>query len=205
MTSFNPPAPGTELPVPGGANTSSNDATAAALHTMLSAMAILTQPHPPDAAVPVASRVSLGPTVVVPTAATVPAAPASPPAASASPPPAPASPPPAPAAPPAVAAPAHPLPGLRTSGPWIAGSMFLVVPTQHLQAIVEPTYATPEEAPRWYSITKGKYVGVTTNNALAVAAVSGVSGFNMKKHRTQLLALAEFNLMHDYHMVTILV
>ncbi|KAK6993082.1 hypothetical protein R3P38DRAFT_3224092 [Favolaschia claudopus] len=173
MTNLNTPAPGTATSVPGGAAPAAAD-TAAALQTVLAAMAHLTMPSS------------------TPTPSAPPAPTASPAIAA----PAPAAPAPAPVTPPVPA-------GLRTQGPWLAGWLYLVVPPQHLQHIAEPTYDNPDDAPRWYSINKGRYVGVTTNNGLALNAVSGVSG--SKKHRSQVAALAAFNQMLDYGMVAVLV
>ncbi|KAJ6448364.1 hypothetical protein C8R45DRAFT_948048 [Mycena sanguinolenta] len=109
------------------------------------------------------------------------------------------------AAPAAAALPPAPVPapasaGLRTQGPWVAGSLFVVIPPQHLQAIPE-AIANDDDPPLWYCITRGKYVGVTLSNPLALGAVVGVSGSRMKSYKTQLLALQAFNEMLDYHMV----
>ncbi|KAJ7435120.1 hypothetical protein B0H11DRAFT_2257619 [Mycena galericulata] len=75
------------------------------------------------------------------------------------------------------------------------GGFYVVIPPAPLLPIAEPI---------WYCITKGRYVGVTLNNALALAAVVGVSGGNMKGYKTQALALAAFNELLQYHMVAVI-
>ncbi|KAJ7080883.1 hypothetical protein C8R43DRAFT_1143054 [Mycena crocata] len=121
---------------------------------------------------------------------------------------------PAPAAP-AIVAPAAPAPvlpapsvtptptGFFTSGPWIAGNLYLVVPTGPLLPI-GPLEDTDVEGPVWYCITKGRYVGITLSNALALSAVVGVRHCCMKSYKTQALALAAFNELRPYGMVNIL-
>ncbi|KAJ7801667.1 hypothetical protein B0H14DRAFT_3782630 [Mycena olivaceomarginata] len=108
------------------------------------------------------------------------------------------------------AAPAVPTPtpaqvpaGFRTRGPWIAGSLFIVVPPEHLMPIPEAPVDSEDDFPLWYCITKGKYIGITLSNPLALAAVVGVSGSRMKAYKTQVLALEAFNEMLDYHMVAV--
>ncbi|KAK6969084.1 hypothetical protein R3P38DRAFT_2814966 [Favolaschia claudopus] len=72
---------------------------------------------------------------------------------------------------PAAAAAGAPPNTFRTTAPWVVGFLYLVVPAEHLTAIAEqPQSVSEEEAPLWYCITKGKYVGVTLNHPLALAA-----------------------------------
>ncbi|KAK7008538.1 hypothetical protein R3P38DRAFT_3210865 [Favolaschia claudopus] len=78
----------------------------------------------------------------------------------------------------------------QSHGPWIAGIMYEVVPAQPLGAVPEEWSFTTRV---WYCITKGKYVGVTRNNSLALGAVVGVSGGTMRSFKTQALALQSFN------------
>ncbi|KAJ7105138.1 hypothetical protein C8R43DRAFT_1140639 [Mycena crocata] len=104
------------------------------------------------------------------------------------------------AAAPIVAAPA-PI-GFLTTGPWVAGGLYVVVPTGPLLPIAEPEYAV-DEGPIWYCITKGKYVGLTLSNALALSAVVGVSGGTMKGYKAQTEALATFNEMRQYGFVVV--
>ncbi|KAJ7097099.1 hypothetical protein B0H15DRAFT_797819 [Mycena belliarum] len=92
--------------------------------------------------------------------------------------------------------------GFHTAGPWVAGSLYLVVPTGPLLPIAED--ATGEETPAWYCITRGHYVGVTLSNPLALAAVSGVGSSSMKGYKTQALALAAFNQMLSFQMVVVI-
>ncbi|KAK6992843.1 hypothetical protein R3P38DRAFT_3224665 [Favolaschia claudopus] len=110
----------------------------------------------------------------------------------------------APAPAPALAALVPVIPGgLRTSGPWNVGFLYIVVPPQHLAAIPDPTPQNAESLPVWYAISKGRFVGVTLSNALALAATTGVSGASMKSHKTQVLALAAFNEALDFNSITI--
>ncbi|KAJ7930225.1 hypothetical protein B0H13DRAFT_2309928 [Mycena leptocephala] len=59
---------------------------------------------------------------------------------------------------------------------------------------------TGGDAPSWYAITRGLYVGITLSNALAVSAVVGVCGSSMKGYTTQAFALAAFNELLAYNM-----
>jgi hypothetical protein len=56
----------------------------------------------------------------------------------------------------------------------------------------------------WYCITRDLYVGITLNNSLALAAVIGVSCGAMKGHKTQSKALAMFNEMLAFNMVSVI-
>jgi hypothetical protein len=112
---------------------------------------------------------------------------------------------PAPASPPTVAVVSTattatvPAPSvLRTSGPWVVEGLYLVVPTGPLTAIVDDGAEH-----LWYCITKGRYVGVTTVNALAIAAVSGVSSGSMISHKTQALAVGSFNSLLSLGLIEI--
>ncbi|KAJ7932990.1 hypothetical protein B0H13DRAFT_1856600 [Mycena leptocephala] len=87
----------------------------------------------------------------------------------------------------------------RTRGPWVASALYKVVPGGPLVAVAEDE--TSEENPLWYCITKGLYVGVTLNNALALGAVSGVSRSSMKSFKSQVLVLACFNELLEYGMM----
>ncbi|KAJ7751469.1 hypothetical protein B0H14DRAFT_3513253 [Mycena olivaceomarginata] len=197
MTSFTPAAPGAEghPSAPVAALPAGNDPeTVAALHTLVLALSHtrVTSPESPAAAAV--------PATAPPPAAALPAAPVAAPAAVAA----------APAtvvaasavvAAPAVAAPAHV--GFQTRGPWVAGALFLVVPTGPLTHI--PEDPAPEGLETlWYCITRGKYIGLTTNNSLAMAAVIGVSRSSMKSYKTQALAVAAFNEMLQFNLVQIL-
>ncbi|KAJ7704634.1 hypothetical protein B0H14DRAFT_2647593 [Mycena olivaceomarginata] len=77
----------------------------------------------------------------------------------------------------------------RATGPWEAGFVFSIVPPQALTAI--PVADGNEEV--WYGIVRGKYVGVTQSQALALNAVLGVSNNSMRGYKTLSLALGAFN------------
>ncbi|KAJ6518241.1 hypothetical protein C8R47DRAFT_1205305 [Mycena vitilis] len=104
-------------------------------------------------------------------------------------------------APPAAGAPSlRPAPtAFRSSAPWVAGALYHVVPAAALVSIPEDGDETD-----WYAIYRGLYVGITLNNALATAAVVGVSGSSMKGHKTQDRALAAFNEMLLYHQIVVI-
>ncbi|KAJ7083931.1 hypothetical protein B0H15DRAFT_951684 [Mycena belliarum] len=93
--------------------------------------------------------------------------------------------------------------GFLVHGPWLVGLLFQVVPTSPLLAIVETEEQAQEER-FWYCITRGRYVGVTLSNALAIGAVSGVSRSSMKSYKSQQAALESFNDALRYNMVTVL-
>ncbi|KAK6975115.1 hypothetical protein R3P38DRAFT_3238014 [Favolaschia claudopus] len=100
----------------------------------------------------------------------------------------------------APATPSQPL--LRTTGPWIVGYFYIVVPPQHLAAIPE-TPEAGEESGVWYCISKGRYVGVTLVHSVALAAIVGVSGGSMRSYKTQVKALDAFNAALDFHSVAV--
>ncbi|KAJ7076781.1 hypothetical protein C8R43DRAFT_966178 [Mycena crocata] len=88
---------------------------------------------------------------------------------------------------PPASAPVHLLPAfLRTAGPWMAGLLYGVVPSMPLGAI-------PDNNDKWFAITRGKYVGLTRNSAISLAAVTSVSTGMAEKHASQAEALAYFN------------
>ncbi|KAJ7865253.1 hypothetical protein B0H13DRAFT_1898646 [Mycena leptocephala] len=74
-----------------------------------------------------------------------------------------------------------PGPRVYTSAPWIAGRMYAVVP-------LSPLAATPETEETWYSITKGRFVGVTNIHAFDQASIIRVSGAAHQAHTTQAAA-----------------
>ncbi|KAJ7909715.1 hypothetical protein B0H13DRAFT_2330064 [Mycena leptocephala] len=119
--------------------------------------------------------------------------------------PAPAPAPPATVQPPVVAGLAPtPVVGFCTQGPWVAGALYVVVPTAPLLMVAEDELEEGTESPTWYCITRGHYIGVTTSNALAINAVVGVPTNTMKGHKTQAKAVAAFNELLSYHMVTVI-
>ncbi|KAJ7731014.1 hypothetical protein B0H16DRAFT_1733432 [Mycena metata] len=81
---------------------------------------------------------------------------------------------------------AQPSPHIHGNGPWISGRLFSVVPPNPLAPITDLDET-------WYVVTKGRYVGVTPDNALDGAATVRVSGAGHKGYSTQASALAAFN------------
>ncbi|KAJ7450269.1 hypothetical protein B0H11DRAFT_2246837 [Mycena galericulata] len=77
-------------------------------------------------------------------------------------------------------------PGLQSTGPWIVGEVYNVVPAGPLALV-------PDKGEKWYAITKGRYVGVTNSAALADGAVSRVSHALRQLHDTQAEAAEAFN------------
>ncbi|KAJ7176157.1 hypothetical protein C8R43DRAFT_1118684 [Mycena crocata] len=65
------------------------------------------------------------------------------------------------------------------------------------------TVLVPGDDGLWYCITKGRYVGITPSNPLALHAVTGVTGNAMKSYKTQAQALLAFNNFQRYGMVTV--
>ncbi|KAJ6547924.1 hypothetical protein DFH09DRAFT_1320601 [Mycena vulgaris] len=174
-------APGTESSpsVPAAAPTQSHGDNVAALQNMLSAIQTYNQIFQPFL-----SLIS-APAAAAPSPAGTPV---------------PATPAPAPAIPtPAAPAPAG---GFLTRGPWVAGSLYQVVPTAPLMLIAEDEMT--DEDTGWYSITHGLYVSVTVSSALALGGVSGVSRSSMKRLKTQALAVAHFNEALGYRLVAVL-
>ncbi|KAJ7886294.1 hypothetical protein B0H13DRAFT_2342941 [Mycena leptocephala] len=74
---------------------------------------------------------------------------------------------------PAPAPAAVPVPAFQTRGPWVAGALYVVVPSGPLTAVAEVELVEGESGPTWYCITKGCWVSVTLNNHLAVSVVQG--------------------------------
>ncbi|KAJ7808838.1 hypothetical protein B0H13DRAFT_1928249 [Mycena leptocephala] len=74
------------------------------------------------------------------------------------------------------------------NGPFLANQVFSATPAQPLAAIEEEV-----AAPEWYCITRGRFVGVGNQYALADAAITGVSHSARKAFTTQGLALDAFN------------
>ncbi|KAJ7117330.1 hypothetical protein C8R43DRAFT_960628 [Mycena crocata] len=175
MTTFPPAASGTEsVPV---AASSGDASTVAALNILNAAVASLTQAQASQAAdAAAAAAQGSSPAVAVVQAV------------------------PLPSLVPVPTPPVHtPNAGFLTHGPWVVKSLYLVVPTAPLMAVVE----ADEEDKYWYAITSGRWVGITLNNTLAVRAVTGARGSHMKGYKTQAEALAAFNELLGYSMVNI--
>ncbi|KAJ7766821.1 hypothetical protein B0H16DRAFT_1717161 [Mycena metata] len=98
--------------------------------------------------------------------------------------------PPAPVRPPVGAGLPAPLVAMLrdAEGPFLANEVFSVTPPQPLGSIEEEV-----EAPEWYAITRGHFVGVVDQYALSAVAISGVAHGARKAYTTQHLALAAFN------------
>ncbi|KAJ7301533.1 hypothetical protein DFH08DRAFT_986302 [Mycena albidolilacea] len=90
---------------------------------------------------------------------------------------------------------------LPTGGPWVAGTIYHVVPPTPLVPTLEGE--NESEGP-WYSITRGLHVGVTLSNPIAVGAIAGVSRSAMAKHKTQAQAIAAFNEALNFGLVAVL-
>ncbi|KAJ6465536.1 hypothetical protein C8R47DRAFT_1079315 [Mycena vitilis] len=176
MTAHNQSTPATDTSAPGVAT----PAQVAALQTMWAAMTTLTQGQAPASPPPVVAA----PATMDEAALGDEAPPLSLAAA------------PTPALTPTVnATPSVPAPtAFRSRGPWVVGAVYHVVPAAPLVPILEDG-----DEDSWYAIYRGLYVGITLNNALASAAVVGVSGSSMKSHKTQDRALAAFNEMLRYN------
>nr|GAT45799.1 predicted protein [Mycena chlorophos] len=94
---------------------------------------------------------------------------------------------------------ANPADPYAAQGPWNVGRMYSVVPTGHLEPASEAGLVNP----RWYVVTRGFHVGITTVNGFAVTAVSGASRGRLRSFANQDDALIEFNLLWDLGQVTI--
>ncbi|CAK5283697.1 unnamed protein product [Mycena citricolor] len=77
-------------------------------------------------------------------------------------------------------------PQISNTAPWVAGTFYSVVPRGELQPI-------HDKGEKWYAVTRGKWVGVTNNTALAVNATTGRSAGFQKGYDNQSLALSAFN------------
>ncbi|KAJ7758929.1 hypothetical protein DFH07DRAFT_772276 [Mycena maculata] len=104
----------------------------------------------------------------------------------------------------ATVSPAPNTQGFHTSGPWVAGNLYVVIPTAPLLPIPEDPIPDDQEAPLWYAITRGRYIGVTLNNGLAINAVVGVRANNMKSYKTQALAISAFNEALHYRSAAVI-
>ncbi|KAJ7471336.1 hypothetical protein B0H11DRAFT_1913956 [Mycena galericulata] len=80
---------------------------------------------------------------------------------------------------------------------WTAGTLYNEVPTAHLAKV-------RDNGEGWYAVIRGRAVGVTQDNALALSAVLGVSNNSMKSHKTLSAALFYFDHALDIGLVEIL-
>ncbi|KAJ7873902.1 hypothetical protein B0H14DRAFT_3438113 [Mycena olivaceomarginata] len=76
----------------------------------------------------------------------------------------------------------------HSAAPWLAGRLYTVVPP----APLGPSPAL-DHTDKWFTITRGRYVGLTTNSAISLNAVTGVPGGLSEKLATQAEALQHFN------------
>ncbi|KAJ7041692.1 hypothetical protein C8F04DRAFT_1176789 [Mycena alexandri] len=83
---------------------------------------------------------------------------------------------------------------LSFSAPWIAGNLYGVVPLAPLTAI-------PDRDEKWFAITRGRYVGLTTNSAISINAVTGVPSGLSDRCASQAEALQHFNVALAAHAV----
>ncbi|KAK6966334.1 hypothetical protein R3P38DRAFT_2816415, partial [Favolaschia claudopus] len=77
---------------------------------------------------------------------------------------------------------------LRSEGPWEVNQIYSVVPE-------EPLHGIEDDAPitEWYSITRGRFVGVTEQYAVSDIAITGVAYGARKAYPNQDEALYAFN------------
>jgi hypothetical protein len=83
------------------------------------------------------------------------------------------------------------------SGPWIAGTLYGVVPETDLVAIAD-------NSEKWYAITRGKYVSVTTNSAISLNATVGISSGLSDKCSSQAAALLHFNSARQINAIAVI-
>ncbi|CAK5277181.1 unnamed protein product [Mycena citricolor] len=93
--------------------------------------------------------------------------------------------------------------GIQSQGPWVVGTMYNVVPTGPLAAMPPTQSASFPPETIWYAVTRGHYVGITTNNSVAVAAVTGASRSNMGGHPSEAVAIGVFNQTLAMNLVSI--
>ncbi|KAJ7608822.1 hypothetical protein DFH06DRAFT_1346657 [Mycena polygramma] len=86
---------------------------------------------------------------------------------------------------------------VHSTGPWVAGRLFSVVPPVDLVGV-------PDNGEKWYAITKGKYVGLTQNGIYSSNAVLGVSGALHGSYTQQAEALLAFNAARTGNLVVVI-
>ncbi|KAJ7033982.1 hypothetical protein C8F04DRAFT_1260479 [Mycena alexandri] len=91
---------------------------------------------------------------------------------------------------------AQPSSRIHADGPWISGRFFSVLPPSPLAPITDLDQT-------WYAVIKGRYVGVTPDNALDGAATVRVSGAGHKGYTTQAAALTAFNRALEGNLVVV--
>ncbi|KAJ7768831.1 hypothetical protein B0H16DRAFT_1716032 [Mycena metata] len=75
---------------------------------------------------------------------------------------------------------------LSQTAPWVAGHLYTVLPATTLTAV-------PDNGGKWFSITRGRYVGLTQDPSVSSNAVMGVSNAATLKLANQTAALNHFN------------
>ncbi|KAJ7040188.1 hypothetical protein C8F04DRAFT_1178283 [Mycena alexandri] len=85
---------------------------------------------------------------------------------------------------------------LAFTGPWVTGTLYGVVPLAPLTAI-------PDNNEKWFAITRGRYVGLTTNSAISLNAVTGVSSGLSNRLSSQAEALHHFNTVLAAHAIAV--
>ncbi|KAJ7020551.1 hypothetical protein C8F04DRAFT_1274945 [Mycena alexandri] len=85
-----------------------------------------------------------------------------------------------------------------TIAPWTAGILYGVVPDLHLH-----DFTVQDDGRPWYSIVRGRSVGITQDHSLASRAVLGVSNNGWRSHKTLAGALNEFNHALDLNLVEV--
>ncbi|KAJ7130578.1 hypothetical protein C8R44DRAFT_872366 [Mycena epipterygia] len=74
----------------------------------------------------------------------------------------------------------------RMTGPWVAGTLYGVVPAAPLAAV-------PDNNEKWFAITRGTYVGLTRNSAISLNATTRIKSGLAEKCPSQGAALEHFN------------
>ncbi|KAJ7707283.1 hypothetical protein B0H16DRAFT_1746504 [Mycena metata] len=85
---------------------------------------------------------------------------------------------------------------LAFTGPWVTGTLYGVVPLAPLTAI-------PDDHEKWFAITRGRYVGLTTNSAISLNAVTGVPSGLSDRLSSQAEALHHFNTALAAHAIAV--
>ncbi|KAJ7585948.1 hypothetical protein C8J56DRAFT_891810 [Mycena floridula] len=104
------------------------------------------------------------------------------------------------AAPVVTQAPAFVMLSVDPGNPWLSDVAYGIVPSQALEA--NPSSSSSPTG-HWYSVTKGRWVGVFSISSLAADAVDGVSGNARLKFSSREAALQHFNSTLGYGLVEI--
>ncbi|KAJ7023320.1 hypothetical protein C8F04DRAFT_1193570 [Mycena alexandri] len=85
---------------------------------------------------------------------------------------------------------------LASTGPWVAGTLYGVVP-------LGPLTAVPDRNDKWFAITRGCYVGLTTTSAISLNVVTGVPSGLSDRLNSQAEALQHFNAALSAHAIAV--